>query len=142
MSPLEFERRGRSWPILLTLAIVYAVLFAAVAVIDAAWWLMALLALFTLPALRDALTDTTAGLTIGDAALDWHSGARRGQVRLDEIARVRLDTRWDLSLRATLVLKDGKTVRLPQESLPPSAPFETALTARGLPVERHHFAVF
>ncbi|TDK43092.1 hypothetical protein [Antarcticimicrobium luteum] len=135
----SFSRRGRTPRLLGVLICVYGALLAAIIFYNAARWLMALLALPTLPALYDLYADPTAGLRLDDAAIRWHSGRRHGELALDEIDHMRLDTRWDLSVRATAVLRSGRRIRLPDESLPPHRALEAALMARGLRVERHHF---
>lgn len=142
MTAFAFERHGRSIHAILILACVYAALIFAVVLIDAAWWLMALLALLTLPALRDVIADPAAGLRLDESGLEWFSGRRRGHAALTEIDKILLDTRWDLSVRATLLLHGGKRIRLPQESLPPHRQLEAEASHRGLTVERHHFSVF
>ncbi len=137
----RFSRRGRSPRLVGILICIYAALLAAILLIDAAWWLMALLALPTLPALYDLYANPEAGLTLDDTALRWRSGGRRGELALDEIDHMRLDTRWDFSVRATAVLKSGRKIRLPDESLPPHRELEQAIEARRMRVERHHFTI-
>lgn len=61
------------------------------------------------------------------------------QPALSAIKTVRLDTRLDLSIKATLILHTGAKMRLPLDAVPPSAAFEEALKQRGILVERHHF---
>lgn len=141
-APFEFHRQGRSRRAVLALAISYGLILVALLVFDAAWWLMALLGLCTLPALWDVWRNPAAGLSLSSDALTWHSGRRRAEVPLSEIDHMRLDTRWDFSVRATAVLSNGKRLRLPYESLPPHRSLEAALQARGIRVERHHFNVF
>lgn len=137
-----FSRQGRT-PMTLGIVIcIYAALLAAVILIDAAWWLVALLTLPTLPALWDLYADPSAGLRLNGQRLAWHSGRRSAQLDLDEIDHMRFDTRWDFSVRVAAVLKTGRQIRLPQESLPPHRRFEAELQARGMRVERHHFRVF
>lgn len=138
--PLRYVRHARSPRNLALLAAIWAGLVAAVVLFDAAWWLIALFALPTLPLLFEILSDRRAGLDLDATRLSWFSGRLDGAVALDEIAQVRLDTRWDFTVRATLYLHSGKQVRLPQECLPPHRRFEEILTARGLVVVRHHFA--
>lgn len=138
----SFSRQGRSPRVLGVLICVYAVLLAAVLFLDAAWWLMALLALPTLPALHDLYRNPEAGLELDAKTLSWRSGRRSGTLALSEIARLRLDTRWDFSVRATAVLTSGRRIRLPDESLPPHRILEAEFLARGVQVERHHFTVF
>ena len=117
-------------------------MLGALVFFDAAWWLMALLGLCTLPALWEFWQNPGAGLTLCDRQLFWHTGRRSATLALTEIDHMRLDTRWDFSVRATAVLRNGKRVRLPCESLPPHRLLEQACAARGIRVERHHFTVF
>lgn len=140
--PLEFARQGRTPRLLAILIGVYGVLLAAIIVIDAAWWLVAALALLTLPALWDLWRNPGAGLRLGDGRLDWYSGTHHATLELHDIDHMRFDTRWDFSVRVTAVLGNGKRVRLPDESLPPHQPFEAGLIAHGVAVQRHHFTVF
>ena len=140
--PFIFSRKGRRPRTLAVLIAIYAVLIAAVILVDASGWLMGGLALLTLPALRDLYLNPSAGVRLEDAQLDWHSGRRHGSLSLAEIERMRFDTRWDFSVRVTAMLRSGKRVRLPDESLPPHRTFEAAFEARGIPVERQHFRVF
>lgn len=141
MPPLHYVRRARSPRAILSMAAVYILLAGLALGFDAVWWLVALIWIFTLPALVDLLTDARAGLSIEGGRLGWFSGRRSATVSLAEIDRVRLDTRWDFSVRATLFLKNNQKLRIPAECLPHKA-LESHLTARGLPVERHHFTVF
>lgn len=135
-------RRQRRWLTAAVLIAVYAALAGAVIVIDAAWWLMAALALPSLPALWELFADPAAGLRLDARALSWHSGRRRAEIALSEIDHMRFDTRWDLSVRVSAVLKTGKRLRLPHESLPPHRVLAAECAARGLRIERHHFTVF
>lgn len=140
--PYHFVRHNRTPRTVAILICVYAALASLIILFDAKWWLMALLALATLPALRDVIADTRAGLGIEDGELRWFTGKRSGQIALDEIEHMRFDTRWDLSVRVTAILHSGKKVRLPDEIRPPHREFEKVLTDRGLKVTRHHFTVF
>lgn len=139
---LVFERRSRTPRLVLILAAIYGVLIVLIVKVDAAWWLMALLALPTLPALFDMLRDTRAGLRLTQERLEWYTGKRSGALELREIEHMRFDTRWDFSVRATVCLIGNKKVRLPYESIPPHRAFEVALQDRGLTVKRNHFTVF
>ena len=137
----EYAHSGRNPATLVVLLAVWACLAGAVILLDAAWWLMALLGLFTLPALWDLLSARQAGMRLDDEGLHWHAGRRTGTVAWNRIDRVRLDTRLDLSTRAALVLDTGRKIRLPQEATPPDAELEAELDARGVKVERHHFSL-
>jgi len=142
MEPLVFARQGRSPRVAVLLMGIYAVLVAAIVLIEAAWWLMAALAVPTLPALWGLFANPSAGMRLSADQLAWHSGQRHGDLRLNEIDHMRFDTRWDFSVRVTVILKTGKRLRLPDESLPPHRPLEAAFAAQGVRVVRHHFRVF
>ncbi|MCA0928926.1 hypothetical protein [Ruegeria profundi] len=142
MSPYSFTRNNRTRRGVLTLIGIYAGLLALVIVFDAAWWLVVLLGLTTLPALWDIIQDTQAGLTLDTDRIRWFSGNREGEVALSDIDHVRLDTRWDFSVRSALVLTSDKRIRLPDEAMPPHKELEAVLQKAGLRVERHHFRVF
>lgn len=134
-----YLRQGRNQRTAVTLALIWAVLVFALFALDAAPWIVAFLALFTVPAVWDYVTDPPSGLTLTNSEISWHSGKRQATVSLDEIDLVRLDTRLDFSVRITLVLKTGAKVRLPFESSPPDQPMEEELTARDIPTRRTHF---
>lgn len=137
-----YERRGRSPRMIVVLLVIYCALFAMILLFDAAWWIMLVLALTTLPALIDVLRDNRSGLCLTATRLDWYSGRRKGTLNLAEVEAMRFDTRWDFSVRVTVLLHANKKLRLPYEATPPHRAFEEALTSRGISVERRHFTVF
>lgn len=144
-SPAEdysFSRRGRSKTAMLATGGWLAALLVLWLVLDAALWLVALLALPALPALLDLIRNPLAGLRISRNRVEWFSGGLTGEADLSEIDRVRFDTRWDFSVRATLILNCGKRIRLPQEATPPHAEADAAFQQRGLRTERHLFTAF
>ena len=98
--------------------------------------------LATLPAVWDIIQDSNAGLNLDQDQLRWHSGKRQGEIDLRDVDYFRFDTRWDFSVRVSMVLASGKRIRLPDESLPPHRQFESLLQQAGFRVERHHFTVF
>lgn len=138
----EFTRHNRSQRTVVILICVYAVLIGLVILLGAAWWLMALLALPTLPAVWDVAKNTSAGMRLDDTAIGWFTGNRQGEIPLSQIEKFRFDTRWDFSVRVSVILESGKRVRLPDESLPPHLDLEQRLQTAGFAVERHHFRVF
>lgn len=142
MTPICFKRHNRNSRTVLILIAVYAALGSLVIFLDAAWWLVGFLSLATLPAVWDVVHDTSAGLTLDDKYLRWHSGKRQGAVPMQDVDFFRFDTRWDFSVRVSLVLVNGKRIRLPDESIPPHQQFETLLQQAGYRVKRHHFTVF
>lgn len=137
----SFRRSGRSWTALISVVGIWAVLVFAIAVFDAAPWLMAAIALFTLPAAWDFWQNVKAGLDMDEHGLTWFAGRRSAHLSWAEVDRFRLDTRLDFSVRATAVLKAGGKVRLPYESTPHHKQMEAELSARGIPTERHHFSL-
>lgn len=138
----SFSRRGRSPAAMLAAGGWVAGLLLLWFALDAAPWLVILLALPVLPALLDLIRNPLAGLRISGSRIEWFSGGMTGSADLAEIGRVRFDTRWDFSVRATLVLRTGKRIRLPQEATPPHAEADAAFQARGIRTERHHFTAF
>ena len=142
MTRFSFTRQSRNPRTVLILICIYAVLIGMMILIDAAWWLIAFLALVTLPALRDVIKDTSAGIELSLDTLRWHTGQRQGELKLSEVDRFRFDTRWDFSVRVSAILCSDKRVRLPDASLPPHRQFEEVLKQANFAVERHHFRVF
>ena len=137
-----FVRHGRSRRTFAVLVAIYAICAAAIVWIDAAWWIATILTLPTIPAILDLWVNPKFGVHLTPTRLDWHTGARQGSIALDEIDHIRFDTRWDFSVRVTVILNDAKRVRLPYQSLPPHTRFESELQARGVPVKRFHFVIF
>lgn len=137
-----YQRQGRDRRTALVVIGIWTVLVSAWALIDMAWWLVLLLAAFTLPALWDHYANPLSGLVLDDNRIAWFSGKRRADVALEEIDHVRLDTRLDFSVRATLVLRTGAKIRLPFEATPPHEAFEEALKTRGITTKRFHFQLF
>ena len=103
--------------------------------------ILAIVALFTLPALWDLATNPIASLSLSPQALVWQRGKDKVTIPLDTIDHIRLDTRLDLSVRATVVLRSGQRLRIPPDTMPPYRPFDHALHAAGVPTQRHHFSL-
>ncbi|WP_171122559.1 MULTISPECIES: hypothetical protein [unclassified Ruegeria] len=142
MTPFTYTRHNRTPRTVVILILVYAALISLVILFDAVWWLIGLLALPSLPALWDVVRDTSAGLSLDQNKLNWFTGNRTAEVKLSEIDYVRFDTRWDFSVRVSLITISGKRIRLPDESIPPHTEFESIFERAGIRVERHHFSVF
>lgn len=142
MTPYKFERQNRTPRTIAILICVYAALAAVLILFDAAWWLVGIFGLSTLPALWDVVRGTRAGLILENDRINWFSGRREGEIALDDLDKVRLDTRWDFSVRVSLILASGNRIRLPDEAIPPHRELETILKQAGIRTERHHFSVF
>ena len=141
MTPYSFETTGRNRKTLIALILVWAAILAAIAFLDAALWLRALIALCTAPALYDLIAGRRSGVGLSGEGLRWFAGRRTGEIAWDSISHMRLDTRLDFSVRASAVLTSGRKVRLPLEATPKADMFEQVLTERGIKVERHHFSL-
>lgn len=141
-APYSFARKSRSPMLIAVLVAIYAALLTSYHIIQANIWLLMALSLPTLPAIWDLWRDTRSGLCIDENQIKWHSGGDQNDLPLDQISSVRFDTRWDLSVRVTLLHTNGTKLRLPPQVLPPHRPFEAELQARGLHTERHHFRLF
>ncbi|WP_158964210.1 hypothetical protein [Chachezhania sediminis] len=138
-----FHRSGRDTVAMLIVAAALFGLMALRVLFEAHWILLLVLAIPVLPALRDIVVDSPAGLEMDPNRLIWTTGSRTGTVALEEIDHVRFDRRWDFSVRVTLVLKlHDKRIRLPDECLPRRKELATAFEARGLAVRWTHFTVF
>ena len=138
---LDHHSRGRNPRTALVLAGVWGALLLLVVLLDAALWIVAGLGLFTLPALWDLVTDRASGLTLTQDSLHWFSGARSDRIPLARIKAVRLDRRLDLSTRVSVVLRDDRRIRLPQDCLPQVPALEAAVLRAGIRVERHPFSL-
>lgn len=138
---LVFERSGRQPRAIAILCAIWTLLLFLYLRLDAAPWIIGIFAVFTLPALWDQIANPGAGMRFEPAHLIWHSGRRDAQIPWSQIDHVRLDTRLDFSVRATIVLVTGKRVRAPFEATPPADTLVAALDARGVRVERHHFSL-
>lgn len=137
--PFVFEHHARTPKTFVIVAVVWLVLIAAWAWLDAALWIIAFLAAFTLPAIYDLIRNPKSGLRLDATTLSWFSGRRHGTLELSEIDLIRLDTRLDFSVRVTAQLNTGRKIRLPFESTPPHQAFEAALEAHNVKTQRHHF---
>lgn len=138
---LDHRLRGRNPRTAVVLLGVWVALLLFWVGLDAAPWIMIGLALFTLPALWDLVTDRPSGLRLTDDSLHWFSGRRSDTVPLAQIKAVRLDRRLDLSYRVSIVLRDDRRIRLPQDCLPEIPTLDAALTQAGIRVERHPFSL-
>lgn len=104
-------------------------------------WILVFLSLFAIPALVDLLLNPVSTFEMTDDTMRWKCPTQSGELTLDRIRQVRLDTRLDVSVRVTVMLVDGSKLRLPQDVLPAHKTLEEAFQARGIKVERHHFRV-
>ena len=137
----RFERSGRTVPAAVTLLLVWAALLTLWIVVQAAAWLMALLLAATVPAALDFAFARRSGLSLDTTHLRWWSGRHHGDARLGAIDHVRLERRFDMTVRVRLVLPDARRVTLPQAALPPVDRLTQALDDHGVAWQRHPFAL-
>ena len=138
---IDHRASGRNARTALVVAGVWAVLILLAVFLNAAVWLVVGLGLFILPALWDLVTDRASGLRLTEASLHWFSGGRSDTIPLARIKAMRLDRRLDLSYRVSVVLRDDRRIRLPQDCLPEIPVLEAALSQAGIKVERHPFSL-
>lgn len=137
----SFERRGRHAITGIVIVIVWILCLLAIVIFDAVIWFVALMLVFTLPAVWDMVRNAVAGLTLTDQSFSWFSGKARADVALSEIDKMRFVTRLDMTVRVEVVLTSGRKLRLPPESTPPHKPLQEAFDGLGIRTERHHFSL-
>ena len=138
---LTHRRTGRARRNVVTLALVWAALLGMLVVLSAAAWIVLFLALFTLPLAWEVWRNPESRLTLDRAALEWHGIMGADSVPLTLIEKVRFDRRLDMSMRVTLVLKDGRKIRLPHDVMPPPERLEAAFQAHDIETERNPFSL-
>lgn len=139
---LEHNLGARSKKALVPLAGAWVFIVGLIVGLDAAWWVVFPIAVFTLPAIFEAARGDVARLTLDEEKLTWASSRFSGEAPLRDIDYVRFDTRLDFAINARLYLVDGTMLRLPVECIPPYQAFTTALDKAGVRHERHHFSFF
>ena len=132
-------RRPGTW---VALAVFAAALLGAWSLLDANGWIIAILAAFGLPAIYDLVANPPAGFTLTAKDVRWFSGGQHVTLPRRTIDHLRLDTRLDFSVRASLVLESGRKLRVPFEATPPHRTLEAAFEAENLRVKRFHFQLF
>ncbi|MGR3504061.1 hypothetical protein [Pseudaestuariivita sp.] len=140
-APFTFARPARTQRnAVIVLGVVFVLLMLRV-LLDAAWGFLILGALLVLPAVWDMALNRVATLELDASTLRWNAAGQRGTVPLDEIKKVILDTRLDLSVRMSVDTTDGARFRLPSECVPQKDVIGAACEAQGLRVERNAFAL-
>lgn len=140
--PYRFHRQGRSFGLAVVLGAWLMGLLILATKVQAAPWLIALLALPTLPGLYELAKNPRSGLELNAQEISWFCGDRQTTVLLPEISHLRADTRLDLSVRLTLILTSGEKLRIPPQATPPIDALEEACKTRNMALERHHFVLF
>ena len=138
---LSFHRIGRSRRNVVALVLIWTALLAMLVLLQAAIWIVVFLWLFTLPLAWEIWKNPESRLTLDTYEIGWQGilGGDRGTLK--QIDKVRFDRRLDMSMRVTLVLADGRKIRLPHDVLPPHERLEAALQAQGVRTERNPFSL-
>ena len=137
----EFTYRttGRNWTTLIVTLSVWVVLAFLLLKVEMAPWLAMAVFLFTLPAVYDLISARASGIQVNGEQIKWYAGSCDNGVAANLIDHINLDTRWDLSVRCTLVLSSGQKIKVPFESCPNHRKLETQFNAHGYTTRRQHF---
>lgn len=136
----EWEGRGRRPAVFVAIVALWFAAAALWLIFSVAWFIVLLLLATSAPLIRDALRDDTTRVEVWPKRLVWTSSLTSGD-RAD-IDRVRLDRRFDGSMKITLLHPNGSHTRLPPDVTPPPDALEAALDEAGISAERHPFSVF
>ena len=141
MDSYTYESQGRTPK---SIAALVAMVFILIGLdyIGTVWWILVIVAMITLPAAIDVFKNVTARLELTDKELFWKNRSQEVTIPLHEIEKVRFDGRMDLSVRVSVVLVDGRKLRMPYDAMPPHRDLEAALQAHDICTERHAFTVF
>lgn len=134
----RFERRGRRPALMVMLIAVWTVILAVWVVLDLATLAALVLVAFTLPALWDIVRDSRGVVEVWAKRIVWSSTLGKGE--RSDIDHVRLNRRFDGTMKITLVHIGGATTRLPPDINPPTDAFQTALKDAGIVAQRHPFS--
>lgn len=142
LPPFTYEGDARSLAALLGLGAWLLLLAVLWLVVGATWWVLGILALPALPALWEVVQNPRSHLLLDREHLQWLCPRSEGDIRIAEIERVALTTRWDFSTRTTVHTKAGTRHTLPPAVQPPGHLWEETLKERGISVTRQHFTSF
>ena len=136
----RYESQGRT-PKSIAALVGMLLVIAGLEFIGTVWWIVTLVALISLPAALDVLLNVRSSLDLDDERLFWKNRSQEVTIPLFEIEKVRFDGRMDLSTRVTIVLRDGRKLRLPYDALPPHKELESELQSRDVRTERNAVTV-
>lgn len=139
-APLSHHNHGRSPRTFVVLA-AYIGFLIFLAYIGTLEWILIILALFAVPAAIDLIRNPVTEFHLSDTEIRWKNSGQEAELPLSRVQKARFDTRWDFSVRVTLIMIDNSKLRIPQDAAPPHQTLEQAFKDRGLKTERHHFRV-
>lgn len=134
-----FERSARSPRALTMIGAAVVAILVMIFAIGAAIWITAIFAIFTLPAIYEAVTGARSRLRLDEETLEWQSGTRGQSFPIAQIEELTLATTLDFSQRATVRLTDGRKIRIPPDCLPGGKTLDAELSARDIPHRRSLF---
>ena len=137
----SYESQGRT-PKSIAALVAMVIILIGLDYIGTVWWIIVIVAMITLPAAIDVFVNATARLDLNAQHLFWKNRSQEVTIPLHEIEKIRFDGRMDMSVRVSVVLVDGRKLRMPYDAKPPHKELEAALQARDVRTERHAFTVF
>ncbi|NQY60327.1 hypothetical protein [Cognatishimia sp.] len=137
----SYESQGRT-PKSIAALVAMVIILIGLDYIGTVWWIIVIVAMITLPAAIDVFVNATARLDLNAQHLFWKNRSQEVTIPLHEIEKIRFDGRMDMSVRVSVVLVDGRKLRMPYDAMPPHKELEAALQARDVRTERHAFTVF
>lgn len=137
----RYEARPRTRKALVGIGMYFLGLLLLRLWFDVADGIVAVALLVSLPAIYDLARNTQSTFVIDPHTMRWQTGRQEAQIALKSVARVRFDTRLDLSVKMTVILDTGRKIRVPVTSTPPIPEIEHALDSLNLKHERHHFTL-
>ncbi|UWR23644.1 hypothetical protein [Sulfitobacter sp. S190] len=139
--PYTYQSHGRQPTTIAVVLAIWAALLAAWYFLDAALWIIGVIAAFTAPAVYDIAANPVARFSLSHSHLVWQADRSDADIDNRQIDHLRLDTRLDLSIRLSVVLPNGRKLRVPQPATPPPRELEQAAALAGLTLKRHHFSL-
>lgn len=136
----EWSRHARRPVTVWAVVAVWGIALLVLIAFNATWLVSGIIIAFSIPALMDLLRNQKSRLEVWPNRIIWESSLVDGDRR--DIAHVRLDRRFDGSMKITLIHLGGAHTRLPPDITPPTKSFESALKSAGIPAERHPFTPF
>lgn len=136
----KWSRQGRRPATVWAAVLVLGAALCLWLVFDAAWFVATLIAAFSSPALFDLWRNPQSRLEVWPNRIVWASPLMRGDRR--DIDHVRLDRRFDGSMKITLIHVGGAHTRLPPDITPPTQALENALKNAAIAAQRHPFTPF
>lgn len=136
----HFHKSARRRSSIVIISAIWIALLGLNVFLDARIWILAIFALFTLPAIFDIAKGRESKLHIDDRIVEWSPGSGKdGSALLANILQVGVRIRLDFSRRIRFDMRDGTVLRLPPDCTPPGNALEAAFAERQIPIRREYF---